>query len=243
MTFPSQFGPPQIILLLLGLAGLALFLYAVNSLVRGEKHYGRLSAEEKEIYYKHGHLPRRRRVRWQHGSGGLLLVLLSLSLLWLTFMVQTYLGLTSEIRVAQITALPVSNSNGLPMMSVDMTLYDSSGHTTSQSSYQVLGNEWMLQDDTVKIANWLNILGMHSGYKITRLEGRYDDPNLESNAHHTVVTLNGGDDGFFQNMRSWHSWISPFVDAQYGSAVFSPADGTYNIFVSQTGLYDEKANT
>ncbi|MGH2481111.1 MAG: hypothetical protein ACRDHW_15760, partial [Ktedonobacteraceae bacterium] len=113
----------------------------------------------------------------------------------------------------------------------------------SEQTYLVLGNEWMLQDDTIKIAPWLNVVGLHSGYKVTRLEGRYDKPDLERNATHTVVELNGGDDGFFQHMQDWHGWISPFIDAQYGSAVFSPADGTYDIYVSQTGLFDIKVNT
>jgi hypothetical protein len=244
MNFPFQFGLPQIILLLIALCGLALFIYAAHSLIRGEKRYKHLTAEEKENYYRYNRLPRRRRLRWQHGGGGILLMLVSLSLLWLTFLVQSFLGLTSDIRVAQVTALSVANSpNGLPMMSVDLTLYNDSGQQTSQASYLVLGNEWMLQDDTVKIAGWLNVLGMHSGYKITRLEGRYDDPNLEANSKHTVVTLNGGDGSFFQNMRSWHSWVSPFVDAEYGTAVFSSADGTYNVYASQTGLYDEKVGT
>jgi hypothetical protein len=145
--------------------------------------------------------------------------------------------------VARVTALPIANNQGLPEMSVDLTLYDQNGRVTGQQSYLVLGNEWMLQDDTIKVTTWLNVLGVHSGYKLTRLEGRYDDPNQERHAEHTVVELNGGDDGFFQNMRSWHGWISPFIDAQYGTAVFSPADGTYDVFVSQTGLYDEKVNT
>lgn len=244
MNFPIQFGFPQIVLLLIALSGFALFVHAGHSLIRGEKHYGRLSPEEKEIYYRHGRLPRRKRLRLRRGLSGVLLIAVAVSLLWLTFLVQTYLGLTSDIRVAQVKALPIANSpNGIPMMNVDLTLYDQNGHATSEQSYLVMGNEWMLQDDTIKISSWLNIIGLHSGYKITRLEGRYDDPNLERHAEHTVVELNGGDDGFFQNMRAWHGWISPFIDAQYGTAVFSGADGTYDVFVSQTGLYDRKVTT
>lgn len=244
MNFPFQFGFPQFILLIIALCGFALFVYAAHSLIRGEKHYGRLTEEEKEVYYRHGKLPRRRHLRWKHGAGGILLIFLAVSLLWMTFLIQSYLGLTSGIKVAQVTALPIQNSpNGLPEMSVDLTLYNQNGHAISQQSYLVLGNEWMLQDDTIKIATWLNVIGMHSGYKLTRLEGRYDDPNLEANAHHTVVVLNGGDDGFFQNMKAWHGWISPFIDAEYGTAVFSAANGTYDIYVSQTGLYDEPVST
>src|SRR5579883_1200714 len=247
MTIPFQFGVPQFILLLIALCGFALFVYAAHSLLRGEKRYKHLTAEEKEIYYRHGRLPRRRRLRWQHGLGGILLLFVSISLLWLTFLVQSYLGLTGNIEVARIRATQVANpvDSNIPMMSVDLTLLDQNGHPTSEKTYLVLGNEWMLQGDIIKFADWLNVVGLHSGYKLTRLEGRYDDPNLEANAKHTVITLNGGDDGFFQHTKG-ENWYSGFVQAQYGNAVFQspdPGGSTYNIFVSQTGLYAVKANT
>lgn len=243
MTIPFQFGVPQVILLLIAFCGFALFVYAAHSLLRGEKRYTHLSEEEKEIYRRHGRLPRRRRLRWQHGTGGILLLFVSVSLLWLTFLIQSYLGLTGNIQVAQVRASNVQNSpNGLPMMSIDLTLLNQNGHATSEQTYLVMGNEWMLQGDIIKFADWMNVVGLHSGYKLTRLEGRYDDPNLEANAKHTVEVLNGGDDGFFQNIHA-AGWLSPFTQAQYGNAVFQAADGVYNVYVSQTGLYAQKANT
>ncbi len=126
-------------------------------------------------------------------------MLLALSLLWLTLLVQTYLGLTSDIKAARIRATPIANI--AHMMSVDLTLYDQNGHQTSEQTYIVNGDEWMLQSDVIKFPTWLNIVGLHSGYKLTRLEGRYDDPNLESNSKHVVVQLNGGDDNFFQTVQ------------------------------------------
>jgi hypothetical protein len=87
----------------------------------------------------------------------------------------------------------------------------------------------------------MNIVGIHSGYKLTRLEGRFDDPNMEANAKHTVIVLNGGDDQFFKTVQE-QAWVSPVVQAAYGNAVFLAADGkTYNVFVSQTGLYAQPA--
>jgi hypothetical protein len=242
MNIPFQFGLPQILLLLVALCGFALFVYTAHAMIRGEKRYKHLNEEEKEIYYRHGRLPRHRRLHWKHGIGGILLLFFAISLLWMTFLIQSYLGLTGNIQVAQIKATTIQNSpDGLPMMSVDMTLYDQNGHPSSEKTYLVLGNEWMLQGDIIKFPEWLNIVGLHSGYKLTRLEGRYDDPNQEANNKHTVVTLNGGDDGFFKNVHS-AGWLSPFVQATYGNAVFQVADGTYNIYVSQTGLFAQKAN-
>ncbi|HEY3991849.1 MAG TPA: hypothetical protein VGM01_03110 [Ktedonobacteraceae bacterium] len=245
MNIPFQFGLPQIILLLISLCGFLLFVYAAHSLIRGERLYKLRSEEEKEAYRQYGRLPRRRRLRWQHGLGGILLLFVAISLLWMTFLIQSYLGLTGNIEVAQVRATNVANpvNSNIPMMSVELTLFDQNGHTASDQTYLVLGNEWMVQGDIIKFPDWLNVVGLHTGYKLTRMEGRYDDPNLEANGKHTVVTLNGGDDGFFQHTKGTN-WYSNFVQAQYGNAVFQSADGaTYNIFVSQTGLYALKAGT
>lgn len=243
MNIPVQFGFSQFVLLLIALCGFALFVYAAHSLLRGEKRYTHLNREEKEIYRLYGRLPRRRRLRWQHGMGGVLLLFVAASLLWLTFLIQSYLGLTGDIEVAQVRANTVTNpvESSVPMMSVELKLYDQNGNQISDQIYLVLGNEWMVQGDIIKFPGWLNVVGLHSGYKLTRMEGRFDSPDLERTHRHTVVVLNGGDDGFFQRTQG-ANWYSGFVQAQYGNAVFQQADGaTYTVFVSQTGLYAVKA--
>ena len=248
MTFPFQFGLPQIILILIALGGVALLAYAVHGLLVGEKRYKHLTAEEKEIYYRHGRLPRRRRLRWKHGAGGIVLVILAISLLWLTLLVQAYLGVTSDVPVAHVVAVKIPGS--VPQMSVTVTLYDSNGNPISATITDpdgnsvtgtsiggiVYGDEWTLEADFIKVVPWMNVLGVHSGYKVTRLDGRFDDLNLANNGPRRVYAINGGDDGFFQHMRDWHGWISPFIDAQYGSATFT-VPGTYNVYASETGLY------
>lgn len=229
MNTPIQFGLPQIVLLLIAVLGLGLLIHSAMSLTRGhrevfEDEYGN------RFYSKH-----RRRFRWKRGLGGILLLLLAVSILWMTFLVQSYLGLTSDITVAQVHASSVTNQ--AHMMSVELILYDGNGKQTSDNTYFVQGDRWMLQGNIIKFPTWLNILGVHSGYKLTRLEGQYDDPNDEANLKHTVITLNGGDDSFFKTVYK-QAWSSPFVDAAYGNAVIIPADGhSYSVLVSQSGLY------
>lgn len=231
MTIPFNFGWPQIILILIGLAGLWLFITAAKGLLRRSRD---MNEDEFERYKRTGILPRRR-YRFKRGISGILLIFVAVSLLWLTFLVQSYIGLTGNIRVAQVRALPVANAPH--EMSVELVLYDTSGHQISDKIYNLLGDEWMLQADFIKFPTWLNVLGFHAGYKLVRLEGMYQDPNLESNAKHTVVELNGGEDGFFTTMRTQSFWFSPFVDAYYGNAAFAPAGATYNVYASQDGLF------
>jgi hypothetical protein len=120
-------------------------------------------------------------------------------------------------------------------MSVQVILYAGSGYVTSESTYLLQGDEWMVQGDIIKFPAWLNVLGLHAGYKLTHLEGRYDDITLENTAQHTAISLNGGDDTFFQTTSTHRQWFAPFVDAAYGNAVFQ-APGSIDVFASQDAL-------
>jgi len=236
MNFPVQIGLPQIILFLVALIGLWLFITAAAGLIRRRELH-----ELKEEEFRTGERYPRRwgygRLRWRRGISGILLLAIAISLLWLTFLVQTYLGLTGDIRVARIHATPVANV--AHMMSVELILYDQNGKPTSDKTYIVQGDEWMLQGDIVKFPTWLNILGLHSGFKLTRLEGRFDNINMERNSPHTVIELNGGDDNFFKTVQE-QAWTSPFMDSAYGSSTFLSPDGkTYDVFISQDALHPE----
>jgi hypothetical protein len=238
MTTPISIGWPQVLLFIIAIVGLGLLISAFMGLSRRATRGWRNEEEGEEEAHKFGrrrYYRSHRHFRWGRSILGLILVLLALSLLWLTLLVQTYLGLTNDIKVARVHATSVSNI--LHMMSVDLTLYDQNGRQTSEQTYIINGDEWMLQGDVIKFPSWLNILGVHSGYKLTRLEGRYDDPKLESTSRHTVVTLNGGDDNFFKTVQE-QAWTSPIVQAAYGSSTFLQPDGkTYDVLISQTGLY------
>jgi hypothetical protein len=232
MNIPIQFGWPQVILFIIAFVGLVLFISMITGIIIGEEI--ERDEDDREDAHARGSRKyiRRRRLRAGRGLTGILLLLLAASLLWVTFLVQTYLGVTGEIKVAHVRASTITNAPH--MVIVELTLYDKDGHQTSDSTYLMQGDEWMLQGDIVKFPTWLNIVGLHSGYKLTRLEGRFDDPNLERNSKHTVIELNGGDDNFFKTAYT-QRWLSPFVDAAYGNAVFQ-ASGSFDVFATQDAL-------
>ena len=229
MNIPLQIGWPQAILLLIALVGLWLFITAGLGLLNPGRF---LTEEEKERYSRTRHLPRRHFKIWR-GLSGILLLAVGVSLLWVTFLVQSYLGLTGEIKVAHIRATPIANV--AHQMSVEVVLYDGNAHVTSDNTYLIQGDEWMMQGDIIKFPAWLNVVGLHAGYKLTRLEGRYDDIKLENTARHTAVPLNGGDDNFFHTTYTHKQWFAPFVDAEYGNAVFQ-ASGSFDVFATQDAL-------
>jgi hypothetical protein len=235
MNIPIQFGLPQVILFIIALVGLVLFISMITGIIIGEEI--ERDEDDREDVRARGSRKyiRRRRLRAGRGLTGIVLLLLAASLLWATFLVQSYLGLTGDIKVAVVRANPIANFQHV--MSVELTLYDKDGHQISDNTYGVMGDDWELQGDIIKFPSWLNVVGLHTGYKLTRLEGRYERSDLERNNKHTVIDLNGGDDNFFKTAQT-QTWLSPLVESAYGNAVFLPADGkTYTVFVSQTGLY------
>ena len=240
MHIPFQFGLPQIFLIIVGLAGLWLFVTAAWELIRGEEiNKSREKAEEEKAKFGYVRKRFRRRIRAGRGLGGILLIVIAISLLWLTFLIQSYLGLTSEIKVAQVRATVLANAPH--QMSVELIQYDDNGNVASDNTYLMQGDEWMLQGDIVKFPGWANILGLHTGYKLTRFEGRYDDINMERTALHFAVELNGGDDGFFQAVKSHPTWYGWLAEASYGNAVFQGA-GNYNVFATQDALIAQKTS-
>jgi len=242
MTTPLQIGLPQILLGLLFVIGIMLLVSAIAGLTRGRRELEIFEDDYGQQYRRWRR--RRREFRWRRGSGGILLLVVALFLLWLSVAVQSYLGLTSDIKVATVQATQITETDGgqLPQMSVRLTLYNENGQPQSSKVYLLNGDRWFIMGNMIKFPSWMNIFGIHSGFKLTRMEGMYSDPNMEANDKHTVITLNGGDDDFFKTVYK-QAWSSPFVDAAYGSGTFEPADDhTYNIYASQTGFYAKPAD-
>lgn len=239
MNIPVTVGLPQILLFLVAIVGIGLLVSAVLG-----SRTAREESDWKSKYRGSGsqQLQRhpRRRIHFGRGLGGVLLLGLALTLLWLTFLVQSYLGLTSNVRVARVHASKIENTQHV--MSVELTLYDKAGNTASTNTYLVKGDEWEVQGNIIKFPDWMGMFGLRSGYKLTRLEGRFDDPDMERNSTHSVIVLNGGDDQFFKTIKP-QTWLSPLVEAAYGNAVIQgtgqKGNASFDVLVSQTGLYAE----
>lgn len=238
MTTPIQVGLPQIVLFIILILGIVLLISAFTSLSRGRREMEIFEDETGHRYRRWRH--RRRRFGWKRSISGIVLLVCALALIWLAISVQAYIGLTSDIKVATVQATQFSNTNP-PQMAVRLTTYDNQGKQLDNKLYTMNGDTWILMGDIVKFPSWMNIFGIHSGYKLTRLEGLYQNPNQEANDKHTVIVLNGGDDNFFKTFYK-QAWSSPFIEAAYGNGTFVPADDhVYDIYLSQSGLYAKPA--
>ncbi|CAM4235453.1 hypothetical protein MB901379_01366 [Mycobacterium basiliense] len=228
MTYPHQFGLAQIVLAGVAIAAVVMLLSSVVGR-RQKVHSGDGSPES---------TARGRRLRLRPGRAvtGVTLLVVSILVLWFATVVQTYLGLTGEVKAAHVLATPVSNS--AHELTVDLTLYDDDGKAYSRHTYQVEGDLWVLQADIVELHHWVNVLGMHSGYKVTRLFGERLD-GVSPTQHQ--IFLNGGDGDFFADMRGGKWWTRPFVRSAYGNAVIS-APGEFDVYISQDAIKARASN-
>ncbi|MFG1792056.1 hypothetical protein [Nocardia sp. NPDC049149] len=207
MNFPVNFGFIQVGLILLILVGVALL---ISGLV----------------------LMRRVGLRAliARGASGLVVLLVAVVLLWIATLMQTYLGLTGEIKAAHVVAKPVPGQQHL--LDIDLTLYGDDQHDEQRLTYQVEGDMWVLQAGLVELEPWVNALGFHSGYKISRLYGqRLDGVATKQNQ----IFLNDGDEDFFNDMREGRWWTEPFVRSAYGNAVIA-VPGEYDVFISRDAI-------
>lgn len=229
MTFPLQLGLPQLVLLFVGLLGLALFVTSLVGLRPPEpaaESAGRPAAARSVAVLRRV----RPALRPRRGVSGVVLLLVSVVLLWFTFLTQTYLGLTGEVHAAHVTATPVENVPHTLM--VDLTLYDEHGRTQARHTYQVEGDRWVLQANILELKHWVNVLGVHSGYKLTRLYGQYVDGTPP---RQRAIFLDGADEDFFRSTQDGRWWTAAFVRSAYGNAVIS-GPGEYEVYVSQDAI-------
>jgi len=179
-------------------------------------------------------IARERRFHFFRLSSGLVLLLIGLLVLAIAGWAQTYRALTHNEWVADIHAVPT----GSQTMQVTYTPVSNGGTLGRPQTYTVLGDEWMLGGDVIKWQNWVNILGVDTGYRVTRLIGYYDNPKDYKTKVVSAYTLDGGSDTLQQFLRD-HPNLVPFVRATYGNDVrmYPNAAATYQVFVSTSGYW------
>jgi hypothetical protein len=240
MNYTTQFGLPQIIIIISGLFGLILLISFFAGIISKRPKVDKLEDEYGRPYLHRRH---RRSFRWLNAGGGIILLLIAFLLFWIASAAQQYLALTGKVQVAHMRAVKAQTAPGsLPMMSVELTLYDQNGNASAPKTYILNGDEAYIGGDVIQYQGWLNIVGFHSGYKVTKLEGMYSDVNLERHAEHSVQVLNGGDDDFF-NM-AYHQGLNSFaVTAAYKNGSTVPTNGIgYNICASQDAIVPQPDN-
>ena len=150
------------------------------------------------------------------------------------FFMRTYYRFTLEEPVAEIR---IQTSDSLQTNTLVLTQFISPDSQITQQ-FLIKGDQWTLEGDILKWDNWLNFVGLHTRYRLTRVRGRYLSATEELAEKPTVYPLVEDEPHPFWAYLYEFGHKLPFVSTVYGNAVFqSSADNkVYQVFVSTSGF-------
>ncbi len=145
-----------------------------------------------------------------------------------------YLALTREVTACTIDVTPL----GHQAFRADVTLADGTRH-----EYTLQGDELYVDARILKWHPAVNLLGLHTGYRLDRIAGRYASIDDERTSTHTVYALADAPSVDLFGAVRRYGFLQPLVDARYGSGTFVPIEGggTFEVRVSTTGLLVRQA--
>ena len=168
----------------------------------------------------------------------LLLILLMTSLsgmvLFMGFFFRAYQAFTHEQLVAEV----FTQESQEPDTSQITLLQYSSDVPSSSDEFLIKGDQWMLEGDILKWDNWLNFLGLHTRYRLTRLRGRYIRAEDEKKKETTLFSLVEDEDHPLWRFLYTQSSRLPFVSTVYGNASYqvSGKNKHFLVYVSTSGF-------
>lgn len=160
---------------------------------------------------------------------GLLVVALGLLGVAIGVGVRGYQTLTREVTAATVRITPLGEQS----YAADITLADG-----TERRFTLRGDELYIDAQILKWTPAANFIGLHTGYRLDRISGRYTSIRDETLEPRTVFELEApASVDLFATVRRY-PFLAPVVDAQYGSGTFVPVGqgGTFLIRVSTTGL-------
>lgn len=178
------------------------------------------------------------RPRFLAGLRNLILILLWTAILGIVFFVglftRAYYAFTHEKPVAEIMIKATEKPDANLVILFQFLPED------PQIGKELLirGDQWMLEGDILKWDNWLNFLGLHTRYRLTRLRGRYIQVEDEIHQEETVYSLVKEEDHPLWRYLYKYGYKLPLVSTVYGNAVFQTAgkDRHFFIYVSPSGF-------
>jgi len=164
------------------------------------------------------------------------LLMLSLSALFgtITISINGYEAFTKEELAATVIITPISKQK----FNAQFILPDG-----TRKHFELAGDQLYVDAHILKWKPIANLLGLHTSYELDRVSGRYANLNDERNKVHTHYSLS--EDKIFDmfNLRQEFAFLSPLLDAEYGSASFINSNSSmeFKIMVSTTGLLIRKS--
>jgi hypothetical protein len=101
----------------------------------------------------------------------------------------------------------------------------------------------MIEGDILKWEDWLNFVGLHTRYRLTRLRGRFLSTEMEKKHPPTIHSLVNRETQPLWGYLYRYGHELPLVNTVYGSAAFqlSDAERKYLVYVSTAGFVVREA--
>jgi hypothetical protein len=160
---------------------------------------------------------------------GALLLAVGLLLGALGIGVQGYRALTHEELAAHISLRPLGPQHFAAVFRFP---------DDTAATFELAGDEIYVDAHILKWHPWANVLGLHTGYELARVAGRYQSIAQERTAPRTVHALAPERPVDLFALRRQSGRLALLVDAEYGSASFVAADRAkeLELRVSTSGL-------
>jgi hypothetical protein len=153
---------------------------------------------------------------------------------------QTYARLTHERLAAEVTL----TETGPGAYTASVAKANEEGVLGAPTSYALTGDSFRIEADVVKFKPWANVLGIDSLYRFDRIQGRWDDTEVENANPPKAFSLRdaAGIDLFSLPLGDANPLQKP--DAEFVNGLAQPmADGAvYTIHMSQSALIPRPKN-
>lgn len=107
--------------------------------------------------------------------------------------------------------------------------------------FTLSGDEWQIDARILKWHTWVNVLGLHTLYRLERLGSRYHSIEQTNQTTPSVYSLVEQSPNL--SLRQLYQWI-PLADAYYGNSTYMPLGhgARYQITISTTGVIARPSN-
>ncbi|MDZ7265502.1 MAG: hypothetical protein ONB16_13025 [candidate division KSB1 bacterium] len=166
--------------------------------------------------------------------------LLTFCLIFIGFLVimygiylRSYIAFTRKELVAEVTCEPIGGAE----YHMQMVLTRKQGPKANMpETFLITGDQWYIRGDILKWENWLNLLGLHTFYKLTRVGGFFNNPREEYRASH--YSLVPDEDNSTWRWLYENGYKLPFIVDVYGNSDYKyPAlNKTFKVYVTTSGF-------
>jgi hypothetical protein len=157
------------------------------------------------------------------------------------FFLKAYYAFTLEEPVAEVRVQPVGEDEASRVTLIQYVPVDS--QVTRQ--FLIKGDQWVLEGDILKWDDWLNFMGLHTRYRLTRIRGRYLRTADEMKEQPTIYSLVEKENHPLWRYLYDYGPELPMVSTVYGNAVFqtSGKEKRFKIFVGLSGFVVREVST